>query len=323
MMQMRGQIRVSGIKMLEDFSVHRSLIPSQFVDNLDTHQGKFMDRNLNIFTFTQPVELLNTIFEIIKATNPDFSVRRWAQVSGVKPEALLAVLKGKKQAPLVLMNDLLKQLDLSALEQNYIEAMIKFSSAQTAPEKEMFRLVLDQLRPHSSNEALIEDESLFSHWSYLAIFVMAGMETFVCTEDSIARLFLSDVPRSIIKSGIQKLLFTQMVTIDEHGVLRKTVDHMGTQNDVKKEAIHDYYEQVFDMAKAHIQTPLDEREFQCLTVSLNSEELALFKNEIRKFRTKLTTLSQMKTDQVYQLNVQFFPLTKKVSPMLPELQLRS
>lgn len=223
--------------MLEDFSAHQCIDTSHCLNTLDTHPGWFMAANLNIYNFSNTVDLLNAIFEIIKATNPDFSVRKWALASEVKPEVLLAVLKEKKQVTLPLMNDLLKQLHLTALEQNYIEAMIKFSSAQTAPEKEMFKLVLEQLRPIKNSESLVEDDGLFSHWSYLAIFVMTGMESFRCTEDSIARLFLSDVPRSIIKSGIQKLLQAQMVTVDEHGVLRKTVDHYGTQNDVKKETV--------------------------------------------------------------------------------------
>jgi uncharacterized protein (TIGR02147 family) len=58
----------------------------------------------------------------------------------------------------------------------------------------------------------------------------------------------------------------------------------------------------------------DEREFQGLTLSVSKETYLRMKDRIRSFTDELLAMAaaeKEKPDEVYQINLQMFPLTKK------------
>ena len=56
----------------------------------------------------------------------------------------------------------------------------------------------------------------------------------------------------------------------------------------------------------------DVREFNGVTMKISKEKLALIKEKIRIFRKEINeiTSNMEDLDQVYQLNIQFFPITE-------------
>jgi uncharacterized protein (TIGR02147 family) len=86
-----------------------------------------------------------------------------------------------------------------------------------------------------------------------------------------------------------------------------------TGDDVRKMAIYRYYQQMNAMAEGALDIPKELRELSGLTVAIPRRLLPEVKERIRAFRREMHDfLSQFESEaeEVYQVNVQMFPLTK-------------
>jgi hypothetical protein len=61
--------------------------------------------------------------------------------------------------------------------------------------------------------------------------------------------------------------------------------------------------------------PREDRDISTLTLSCNARDLARIRERIRQMRAEITGIAceSENADQVFQLNTQFFPITKKIS----------
>ena len=61
--------------------------------------------------------------------------------------------------------------------------------------------------------------------------------------------------------------------------------------------------------------PVQERDISGLTLGIPESALTRIRNEIADFRRRITNIAteSATTDRVYRLNIQFFPLTHKLS----------
>lgn len=124
---------------------------------------------------------------------------------------------------------------------------------------------------------------------------------------------MNDVPGEILDESIERLLKLNLINIDANGAITKDYDNVTSKNDVYKKSPHAYYEQVSELAKQAIGSLVEEREFQCFSLAIKHDKIPAFKEMIRNFRAKMCTFAESDiTDQVYQMNIQFFPLTRKV-----------
>ena len=85
-----------------------------------------------------------------------------------------------------------------------------------------------------------------------------------------------------------------------------------TQNEIADSAIRSYHEQKLDQAKRRLaDTPVNDREFQSLTLLVNRDDLPHFKNKIRRFIQDCEReIGAKKVDQLYQFQIQLFPLSE-------------
>lgn len=264
----------------------------------------------HIYSFMDAHDYLVASVEWKKQEDPQFSVRKWAATINIKADTLIELLKKKKNLTFNLIMSLSQGLELSANEEAYFVAMMKYSNAVSINEKNILLLVLGEMASSHGKTVEVEDNDIFKHWVYVAILVMSELEGFQSSASFIKQALSHEVSEEIIQEGISKLLRTKLLSFDENGNLFRTQDHVVTKNDVSQAAIHSYYEQVTDLAKDSIKLPLDEREFQCFSFAIDDEQLPLIKEAIREFRAKITSIPKKKADRLYHMNMQLFPLTR-------------
>ena len=78
------------------------------------------------------------------------------------------------------------------------------------------------------------------------------------------------------------------------------------------EGLKRFHEQMIEHAKSAIrEVPVEERQICGMTLTVKKEDLKEAKEVIRHFMDRFSSrVDQKLGEQVYQLNVQFFPLTK-------------
>ena len=93
--------------------------------------------------------------------------------------------------------------------------------------------------------------------------------------------------------------------------IARSVASLATTTDIPSEALVQAH--VSDMHKAIEvlkRTPIDRRDYSAITMAINPHKMEEAKSLIKKFRRKLSMLvEEGDMTEVYNLNIQFFPLT--------------
>lgn len=267
----------------------------------------------NIFDHKNIIDYLVAYFQYEKSLNESFSIRKWSKTLDIDSRNFVSILQQKKKITPVQSQKFMNGLNLDDSEQVYFEALVKLTYAEVEREKQVLEIILSELRMHTGSVAYVEDDSVFSHWSHMAILSMSRITGFECNRNTIKEFLLSDVPEEVVDDSIERLLRLNLIKIGDNGAISKDFDNITSKNDVYKKSPHLYYEQVSNLAKKAIEVSLDEREFQCFSLAIKYDKLPAFKEMIRNFRAKICAFAESdNTDQAYQMNIQFFPLTKKV-----------
>lgn len=84
-----------------------------------------------------------------------------------------------------------------------------------------------------------------------------------------------------------------------------------TGYDIPSKAIQNYHSQVLDLAKDKLPSvPVTKRDYSSMTLTVDPKDVVRAKKMLREFRQKFTKkLEEGGRKEVYQLSIQFFPLT--------------
>jgi uncharacterized protein (TIGR02147 family) len=106
-----------------------------------------------------------------------------------------------------------------------------------------------------------------------------------------------------------------MIVRDAEGKLQIGEGSLQTRNDKVSEAIQSYHTQMLEKAKEALLTQhILEREFTAETITINQSQIPEAKELIRKFKADFARLfEEAQGDQTYQMQIQFFSLTKEIS----------
>jgi uncharacterized protein (TIGR02147 family) len=100
---------------------------------------------------------------------------------------------------------------------------------------------------------------------------------------------------------------------DDTGELRPTTQNISTGDEIASLAVVRYHQKMIELGKESI-TTIDEdmRDIGAITASIDHATMLKMKSEIQLFRKKLLAVASgtKQADTVYQLNMQFFPVTK-------------
>ena len=159
-----------------------------------------------------------------------------------------------------------------------------------------------------------KDEALkvYLNWQAVAIMEMIRLDGFKQDPQWIKDRFRGEVDVKGIQKFLQDLIRTGFVEKDNRGRLRLTNEANFAGGDVPSQMIQLYHQSVSQEAvKALYNVAVELREFAAITVGVDDADVQALKEEIREFRQRvLLRVKQNKTKHVYQLNVQFFPLTE-------------
>jgi uncharacterized protein (TIGR02147 family) len=108
-----------------------------------------------------------------------------------------------------------------------------------------------------------------------------------------------------------------LLTREKTGRYSVPVSQLTVGDEVMSVALARFHKQSLDLAKRAIDFyPSQGREISGVTMSLSSAGFDKIKSEIQAFRRKVMTVAEQDTKEegAFQLNFQFFPLSKRRKP---------
>jgi uncharacterized protein (TIGR02147 family) len=235
--------------------------------------------------------------------NPHYSLRAYARDLGLHSSTLSQVLKGKRPLPIRQSVEIVKRLALGPKERTlFLESLYQSKAS------------IDEIQIPEADDRFLLDESHFKaiaeweHYAVVTLFDVDGFEAGV--EDISRRLGITGMRAEVV---LQNLLTCGLIRRDENGNLVKAHPRLRTTEDVSSVALKESHKETLEMGKKKLdEVEVELRDFSSMTIALDVGRLPEAKTIIREFRQKLSALLKdgKKTD-VYQLAIQFYPLTQK------------
>jgi len=262
-------------------------------------------------------EYLKDWYLWMKDTRQGFSYRTFSRWAGFKsPNQLQLIIKGKRNITPETINLFVRILKLNRRQRTYFELLVNLNQATSAESKAGYLMELtgyfkkykDNLR-HSQLEYLMR-------WYYPVIRELMTTQGFRPERHYIAKRVGHGITPRNVDEAIEKLVQLGLVKKDKGGSLVQTDAVVTTGPETDAAASYFYHWQMMHLAVAALNEQLPhERNFSGITLACREEdvpEIAQMLTDCRRqILTYLENRKKTKDDDVYQLNVQLFRVTKR------------
>ena len=206
-------------------------------------------------------------------------------------------------------------MHLAGYEQDYFCEMVKFDNAKTdAEKKDAFSKMLSIADAHKAK--ILEGDSFryFDSWKNPVLRELApampGAKPL-----ALARACRPEITAAEVTESLNFLVKADLLKKDKDGNYIQTEKGVTTgPMEVTPVAVRGMHRQMGEFALDAIEgVPQDERHFSGLTLGITRKAYEEIVQEIAEFRKRIITIATREddTDEVYRLNVQFFPMTNK------------
>ena len=241
-------------------------------------------------------DYLQNDFRTRARKNSSFSLRAYAKILDISPTHLSLILAKKR-----------KVSPASAMK-------IAFQLGIT-PSETVERLQIHRKKQQDSKLKKLNNHEfkLISEWYHFAILGLADLKTNLAEPRWIATKL--GIPVSIADQAFRNLQKHGYLSV-KGGQFRFT-NYFETNTDISSEDIRKFHKQALNLASSKIEeVEVELREYISMTIALNDKNIKAAKLKLRKFKEEMEKeLDVGPKTAVYQLNLQFFPLTviEKVS----------
>lgn len=263
----------------------------------------------------QSCQLLRRQFQALQKVE-GLSLRGWSESVELSPAYVSLVLNSKRLPNLVTLKRLGEYLDMDKLALNqlveaYQEDWLKKNNIRAT----VIRKTRPQQKMHDDVEVpLMEGADLYRSWLNMGIAEFTLCEGF--TEDPLRLARLFEVTPQDVRQSLHWLISSGYLVRDEHGLLKKKfakVRFPVTQR--SRKVMRGFHKQMMLRAIRHMESHVEQEAFarrliNGYTISVNPEKIEKAQVMLQKAMLEIAQmLSEGECTEVYQLQVQFFPLT--------------
>jgi uncharacterized protein (TIGR02147 family) len=275
------------------------------------------DVGVSVYEFVDYRAYLRAYYEGAKRSRPSFSFRLFSELAGLKsPNFMKLVMDGERNLGADSIRRFADALGLTPLEAEFFADLVAFGQADNMSDKNRaFERIAASRRFRQARRIDGELFAYLSHWYNPAVRELAARQDFQEDPRWIAAQLLPRITPNEAAGAMKLLLSLGLLVRDpESGRVVRGEPTLTTEHEVRSLGAAAFHRQMLERAGQAIElVPRELRDLCALTVCVSPETAALVKQRIHEFREALTELcdADTKGQVVYQLNVQWFPLSAK------------
>lgn len=269
---------------------------------------------------TEVSELLSEAAARLKQQAPGMSVRRVASRLEITPSYWSKILRGKKPLPPTLLPKIVKVLGLDTQQVAQLQRLMleTIERDQLAPQTGM-RTNLPASSPIENYANLNRDQIwILDEWFYIPILNLCTVTGFAGKIENISlRLGLKSEQ---VAAAVLRLKHYGYLREDQQGVFTRTDQKVRFPTSKSLAPVRQYHHAMIQKAREHLHRVSDEAFAErlisavCFAGSSGKMKEARLILEEAMYRVANLMADEPSCDEVYQVNVQIFPLTKRVCP---------
>lgn len=267
-----------------------------------------------------PAEVLRSVFVERKAKNTSYSLNAFARDLDLSPSLISRILNGSRSVTLKQGLHIAAVLGFGHNETNSFILSIVEGAGKSAKITKKIRAQILERGPvaGASFESPVfinydvERFKAIAQWYHLAILNLTYVQDFSSDPRWIAERLGLEINE--VKLAIARLLELGFLEKTNDGVLKKTSSYINFKTTRSESAVRSFHTQMIEKAKTQLNRTSPEdferRHITGITFSCPKSSVDQFKKKISEFQDECLAMAKTGThEEVYQLNVQLFPLT--------------
>ncbi|MGE4133957.1 MAG: TIGR02147 family protein [Bdellovibrionales bacterium] len=269
---------------------------------------------MEIFDYSDFREYIKARIEQMRGTVEGFTFRSFAEEAGFKsPNFLKLVMDGKRNLSLDGARKMGRGLRLNPREIEYFENLVAANQAKGILERNDLSAKLMGLRAKYSPKPIqAVNYDYFKTWYN----VLVREALLVESPKSLPRRSDAFRPKLSVKEvehSLNQLLELGLITRTEDGRFITKEETVRTDDFFSNSALLSYHLKMMDLAKNSLtEFPGTDREIGALTLALSARGFVKVRELIKQFKAEVLAVaeSELTKEDVYQLNIQMFPLSR-------------
>ncbi len=268
----------------------------------------------SIYEYHSYRDYLRDFYEERKA-RVGFSYRDFSRKAGVNSTAWLHhLIRGTKNLSKASAARVADVLELKGDKREYFIALVQFTQAKTSEQKDsLYQNMLAIKQRSAAGHITAQQYEYFKRWYHPVVRSLVNKVQFGDDCYHLARAVTPPISPKQARQSIKLLSRLGMIERDENGVWQQSKPVIDTDDEVNSLNIINYHKQVAELAReAHDRSSREQREISAATLGIGEKEFLVIKRKIQELRKEIMEIARNAeiADRVYQINFQFFPVSK-------------
>lgn len=269
----------------------------------------------NIFLYSDFRPYLKDLVQELKKLRKGFTMRYFAEMAGFgSPSYLKMVMDGERTLTKKSIDKFCDTLEIKGREREYFILLVDFNQSKDPDEKRALYEQLKKLRPRVTFSKLKKDQRRYLENDYYAcIREMVLLKDFKEDAKWIAAKCLPRISPAEAREALTTLLDLNLLKHDESGKLIQSEPVVDTGPNNEMIEAFSFHEAVLNKARKYLSyLEQEKRNFNALTIPIPSHLEPEINKRMDSFLDEILELINaegLHYDSVYQMNMQFFPVT--------------
>lgn len=270
-------------------------------------------------SFLSSRDYIQAVYVWVKNHRKEYSYLQFAEDLGFsRTNVIHLIVRGKR--PLTDKGGLKisESLGLKGKDAAYFAAMVAYGNERDQYSRDLhLKSMLTMREENSTSSRQRFQMEYLSEWFHPVIREMCLLNEFMSDGGWIADHITPRIRPEQARKSLILLEQIGMIRFDEtqgrHVPVEQTVS---TGDDTDDVAVVRYHHAMIDLGKESITTiAAEDRDIGAITICADDETAEKIKFEVRAFRKKMLALAEQArgSSRVYQMNIQYFPVTKAVN----------
>lgn len=270
-----------------------------------------------IFSYIDYRWYLKEYYEEQKANSRCFSYRYFSMKAGINsPSFLKQVIESERNLTPLTINKFITALKFTEKEAAYFRHLVLFNQAKSANEKQEHYVVMLSMM-HTVKELKLNalQHEYYNHWFVPIVRELICLYNFRDDFKKIADAVTPPIQINDARFAVKLLKKLGMIESLSDGSYRQTDTAVVSDSTIGRMAVRSFNREMIKKAEAALDTiSIDQRQIYGMTIGVSKECYDVLTAEMQAFRDRIVTIvnRDMRSDCVYQLNMQLFPLSKRI-----------
>jgi uncharacterized protein (TIGR02147 family) len=258
-------------------------------------------------------DFLKDYFEEKKQNNPFFSYRYMGKKVAVDASHLVKILQKQRHIGNKSIETFINFCGLKSNEAEYFSTLVHFNKSKSERDSRNFYERLLSLKGVKSFILEKGQYEYYTKWYYSAILTLLDFYKFSGDYKALAERLSPPISIGEARKAIALIENLGLIEKNSEGTYTLTNKIVTTGDHCKSIAVKLFHEETMRLAVESLDRhPREKRSFSTVTMTIAESDIEEINEIIKEFRSTLLKFAHdtQKPDRVYQLNVQFFPLTE-------------